>query len=77
MTENPPLFYVTELRFGCSQPVRVGDLLRVKRRGSGWRLEGKIFLVTGGDDKHEVATGIVDGKLESLWVANLEAISEF
>ena len=79
MTENPPLFYVTEPRFGCSQPVRVGDLLRVKDLGSGWRLEGKPFLVTGaaGGATHEVAFGVVDGRLEDVWAAHLEAIGEF
>ena len=79
MSENPPLFYVTEPRFGCSQPVRVGDLLRVKDLGSGWRLEGKLFLVTGaaGVDPHEAAIGIVDGNLEDVWIEHLEAIGEF
>lgn len=71
MIDSSIIFYLGHL-----QPVRAGDLLRVVSN-PGWRLEGKIFLVTGGDDKHEVATGIVDGKLESLRVANLEAISEF
>ena len=78
MTENPPLFYVTEPRFGCSQPVRVGDLLRVKDLGSGWRLEGKLFLVTGvAGGAHEEAIGVVDGRLEDVWAAHLEAIGEF
>jgi len=79
VTENPPLFYVTEPRFGCSQPVRVGDLLRVKDLGSGWRLEGKLFLVTGAPRvaAHEAAIGIVDGNLEDVWIAHLEVIGEF
>jgi hypothetical protein len=57
----------------------VGDLLRIKDLGSGWRLEGKLFLVTGaaGVDPYEAATGIVDGNLEEVWIEHLEAIGEF
>lgn len=47
MTQDEPvLFWTTEPRFGCSQPVRSGDLLRVK-----WDTPkisiGSPFLVLG------------------------------
>ena len=84
MPESPPLFYVTEPRFGCSQPVRVGDLLRVKSLGYDWRLEGMPFLVTGvvrslaydNDYGHipEVAIGIIDGEIMTLRIEDLETI---
>lgn len=84
MPESPPLFYVTEPRFGCSQPVRVGDLLRVKRLGYDWRLEGMPFLVTGvarsltHDNDYglipEEATGVIDGKLQTIRIEDLETI---
>ena len=84
MSDTPPLFYVTEPRFGCSQPVRVGDLLRVKRLGYDWRLEGMPFLVTGlgrtltYDSDYalmpEEAIGIIDGKLQTIRIEDLEVI---
>lgn len=47
MDEAEPLFWVDESKYGCTQPVRVGDLLRVKDFGYGWKEEGKIVLVLG------------------------------
>jgi hypothetical protein len=47
MIEKLPLFYLHEPRFGCTQPVREGDLVRVKQLGHSWILEGKLLLVVG------------------------------
>ena len=84
MPESPPLFYVTEPRFGCSQPVRAGDLLRVKSAGYSWKLEGMPFLVLGlgrslmyNSDYALVpdeAIGIIDGEITILRIEDLEVI---
>jgi hypothetical protein len=91
MDESPVLFYLPEPRFGCTQqPVRKGDLLRVKSLGYGWILEGKPFLVLGvsllwapsnpmlGQDEvyEEVdeVHGIVDGVMRVVRVEDLELI---
>ena len=47
MVDGPVLFWTTEPRYGCSQPVRVGDLLRVKELGFGWKDEGKVVMILG------------------------------
>jgi hypothetical protein len=47
MSKDEVLFWVEEPNFGCKQPVRMGDLLRVKDLKYGWKEEGKIVLVTG------------------------------
>jgi hypothetical protein len=39
------LFYVEESQYGCPQPVRAGDMLRVKHMGRGWPEEGQIVIV--------------------------------
>ena len=39
------LFYVTESKFGCSQPARSGDLLRVKKINEFWYFAGKLAFV--------------------------------
>jgi hypothetical protein len=83
-SEEPPLFYLTEPRFGCSQPVRKGDLVRVRRTGHGWRYEGMPFLVLG-ITKHlrynedyelipDAVVGIIDGKQEVIGVEYLELL---
>lgn len=45
MTEGDVLFWIEEPIYGCKQPVRSGDLLRVKEHGFGWKDEGKIVMV--------------------------------
>jgi len=47
MADAPALFWVKEAKYGCSQPVREGDLLRVKDLGYGWKWEGRIVMVLG------------------------------
>ncbi len=89
MDESPVLFYLTEPIFGCTQPVRVGDLLRVKSLGYSWILEGKPFLVLGVSrswdagsmigqdevyDEVEEVHGIVDGVMRAVRVEDLELI---
>ena len=91
MDETSPLFYLNETLLGCSQPVRVGDLIRVKRLGYDWILEGKPFLVVGVSrawdtgsmlgqdevyDEVEEAHGIVDGIMRVVRVEDLELIDE-
>jgi hypothetical protein len=80
------LCYMTEPTFGCSQPVRVGDLLRVKQYKYSWRLEGKLFLVTGiihmprNDSGYEILpeelTGIIDGEIITVRIEDLEVMSD-
>jgi hypothetical protein len=89
MDEKPVLFYLNEPRFGCSQPVHVGDLVRVKRLGYDWILEGKPFLVLGvskewdtgsmlGQDEIHVeveeAHGLVDGIMRAVRIEDLEVL---
>ena len=50
MADNPVLFWIKEPKYGCSQPVRVSDLLRVRDLGHGWTTEGKIVMVLGAVD---------------------------
>ncbi len=91
MDEKVPLFYLPEPRFGCTQPVREGDLVRVKSLGYSWILEGKPFLVLGVSrawdtgsmlgqdevyDEVEEVHGIVDGIMRVVRVEDLELIDE-
>jgi len=81
-SEGPVLFYLPEPKFVCSQPVRKGDLLRVKEMGHGWKYEGLPFLVTGisrnlrYDQDYELvpehAIGIVCGKVDVIATEYLE-----
>jgi hypothetical protein len=45
MAEGDVLFWVEDTFYGCKQPVRSGDLLRVKDHGWGWREGGKVVMV--------------------------------
>ena len=74
--DEPVLFWTTEPRFGCSQPVRSGDLLRLKWNSSKFS-KGSAFLVLGAskdnlkfNSGHELwpesAFGIAGG--ETCWV---------
>jgi hypothetical protein len=91
MSEKLPLFYLPEPRFGCTQPVREGDLVRVKQLGHSWILEGKLLLVVGvsrtwdtgsmlGQDEVyeevEEVHGIVDGVMRVVRIEDLELIDE-
>jgi|APGre2960657373_1045057.scaffolds.fasta_scaffold232871_1 hypothetical protein len=91
MIEKLPLFYLPEPRFGCTQPVREGDLVRVKQLGHSWILEGKLLLVVGvsrtwdtgsmlGQDEVyeevEEVHGIVDGVMRVVRIEDLELIDE-
>jgi hypothetical protein len=85
-SEGPALFYLPEPKFGCSQPVRKGDLLRVKATGHGWKYEGLPFLVLGitkhlkYSEEHELtpdaAIGIIDGKQEVIVFEYLEILDD-
>jgi hypothetical protein len=84
MDERPVLFCLE------GQPIRKGDLLRVKSLGYSWILEGKPFLVLGvslswtpsnlmlGQDEIyeevEEVHGIVDGVMRAVRVEDLELI---
>jgi len=85
MDERPVLFCLE------GQPIRKGDLLRVKSLGYSWTLEGKPFLVLGvslswdtgpmlGQDEVyeevEEVHGLVDGVMRAVRVEDLELISE-
>jgi hypothetical protein len=91
MREKLPLFYLPEPRFGCTQPVREGDLVRVKQLGHSWILEGKLLLVVGvsrtwdtgsmlGQDEVyeevEEVHGIIDGVMRVVRIEDLELIDE-
>jgi hypothetical protein len=45
MAEGGILFWSEEPTFGCSQPIRAGDLMRVKEHGWGWKEQGKIVVI--------------------------------
>lgn len=77
------LCYITDASYSHSYPVRAGDLLRVRRLGISWKLEGKPFLVTGivhipqNDSGYEILpeelTGFIDGEQINLRLEDLEA----
>ena len=50
MNDGPVLFWIEEPVYGCKQPVRSGDLLRVKEQGFGWKDEGKVVMVLNAID---------------------------
>lgn len=74
------LFYVTESKFGCSQPARSGDLLRVKKINEFWYFAGKPALVLSrcSEDylRDDFAVVIIDGKKEIIRFEFLEWISD-
>jgi len=85
MDERPVLFCLE------GQPIRKGDIVRVKSLGYGWILEGKVLLVLGvslswdtgsmlGQDEVyeevEEVHGLVDGVMRAVRVEDLELISE-
>ena len=47
MADGAVLFWVDEPIYGCRQPVRAGDLARVRELGFGWKEEGKIVMIIG------------------------------
>lgn len=75
---NPVLFYTTEARFGCSQPVRGGDLLIVKNRGWGWSYEGVLFVVINSYNHNDelMIRGLANGAIVSISPEDLEWPSE-
>jgi len=83
MDERPVLFCLE------GQPIRKGDLLRVKSLGYSWILEGKPFLVLGVSkawdigsmlgqdeiyDEVEEAHGLVDGIMRAVRIEDLELL---
>lgn len=71
---NPVLFYTTEARFGCSQPVRGGDLLIVKNRGYGWTYEGVLFFAINSYNHNDelMIRGLANGAIVSISSEDLE-----
>lgn len=88
--DEQPLFYLEEPRFGCLQPVRRGDLVRVKRLSYGWKYEGCLCVVMDvlecyrinelgepdleGLTDPEECNVIIDGTLQTYRIEYLEAI---
>jgi hypothetical protein len=78
--ETPPLFYL-QSPLGL-QPIRAGDLVRVKQLGYDWILEGKVLLVLGAshawgrDEAQEVeeAHGIIEGEMRMVRIEDLELL---
>lgn len=79
----PPLFYVEETKYGCMQPVRSGDLVKIRHLGYGWQEEGKIAVVIGDVESHErlnLFEGLeecvimLDGKKQIMRIEYLEAM---
>lgn len=75
---NPVLFYTTEARFGCSQPVSSGDLLIVKNRGYGWTYEGVLFFVINSYNHNDelMIRGLANGTIVSISSEDLAWPSE-
>lgn len=71
---NPILFYTTESRFGCSQPVRSGDLLVIKGFDLGLKYSGSHFLVIEARDVYDLLMirGVVNGKILDINTESLE-----
>jgi hypothetical protein len=76
---NPILFYTTEPRFGCSQPVKSGDLLRIKSSNLyKSRFAGKpIFLIDAYNSLDDImARGLVDSHIIIFSSSELEWFDE-
>jgi hypothetical protein len=78
MTERSPLFYVSEPRFGCTQPVYAGDILRLRT------CDYMIIVISCRDieifdalDENswtvEECEVMLDGKIQRVLVSDLEA----
>jgi hypothetical protein len=79
--ELQPIFYTNESRYGCSQPVRKGDILRI-------RSSRKPFLVTGNRTSYPLVfmdedpdfdpppfiEGLVDGSIKQICIDDLEVL---
>ena len=86
MTDSPILGWTTESRFGCTNPIRTGDLLvtRTKMNGSNGRFFpiGKMCLVLGpaedrtNRDEFGCISVMIDGVIEDMFPGNLEFPSE-
>ena len=75
---NPVLFYTTESRFGCSQPVRSGDLLMIKNVSIDSKYSGAYFLVIEAHDRIGglIIRGLVAEEIISINAELLEWPSE-
>jgi len=76
---NPVLFYTAEPRFGCSQPVKSGDLLRIKSSNLyKSKFAGKPIVVIDAYNSHEdvMARGLVDGHIIIFSSGDLEWFDE-
>jgi hypothetical protein len=76
---NPVLFYTTEPRFGCSQPVKSWDLLRIKSSNLyKSRFAGKPIIVIDAYNSLDdvMARGLVDGHIIIFSSGDLEWFDE-
>lgn len=85
MTDNPILGWTTESRYGCTNPIRAGDLLVTRTKmHSGRRFFpiGKMCLVLGpaedrtNRDEFGCISVMIDGAIEDMFPGNLEFPSE-
>ena len=79
--ERQPIFYTTEPIFGCSQPVRKGDILKIRQCGSAFLVTGDKtfypleFLDEDADyDPPPFIEGLVDGEIQRVCIEDLEAL---
>ena len=85
MTDATILGWTTESRYGCSNPIRAGDLLVTRTKmNSGKRFFpiGKVCLVLGpaedrsNRDEFGCISVMIDGVIEDMFPGNLEFPSE-
>lgn len=85
MTDSPILGWTTESRYGCTNPIRAGDLLVTRTKmHSGRRFFpiGKMCLVLGpaedrtNREEFGCISVMIDGVIEDMFPGNLEFPSE-
>ena len=84
--DEKPLFYLCESLYGCSQPVRRGDLIRVKCECTDILYRGKVCLVVSSSERiiydelreidwiTEECEVLIDGSLARMHIEDLELI---
>lgn len=83
MDDSPVLAWTTEPKFGCSQPIRAGDLLVTRTKMSSGRRFfpiGTLCLVLGpaedrtNREEFGCISVVIDGTIEDMFPGNLEVI---